>query len=144
MSLRDVVYVLTALAAVVVAATRLRLRRGRTLAERTGRSDIARLPVAVHTGCGVLAIATWLVFLIGDGHLDETVVSWVGLVALVLWWLVALAGLLVLVRWLPNRGKHVSAGDRTPSWAVGPGLSLLGHLGMVAGVVVFTYGYVML
>ena len=44
------------------------------------------------------------------------------------------------MRWAPVRGKH-AAPPAEDSWSEGPGLSLLGHLGMVVGVVVFTYAY---
>ena len=44
------------------------------------------------------------------------------------------------MRWLPTRGRH--AGDKaTDSWGKGPGLSVLAHVGMLVGVVVFTYAY---
>lgn len=132
-----VVYVLTGLAAVVVVLTRVRLRRRRRAA---GRAAIARVPVGVHTVAGVLALATWVAFLVGDGRLSESNATLLGLVALVLWWTTALAGLLILVRWLPARGSHAAAAVED-SWSAGPGLSVLGHVGLVAGVVVFTYAY---
>ena len=48
--------------------------------------------------------------------------------------------LLLLGRWLPTRGRH--ADDKaTDSWGSGPGLSVLAHVGMLVGVVVFTYAY---
>ena len=52
----------------------------------------------------------------------------------------AICGLLILARWLPAKGRHVPAvtGD---SWSDGPGLSLLAHIGMAVGVLVFTYAY---
>lgn len=132
-----IVYVLTALAAVVVVLTRLRLRRALAGA---GRADIARGPVDVHTAAGALALLTWVVFLVAGDSVGEGAATLLGLVALVLWWVVALAGLLILTRWLPTRGKH--AADATEdSWSSGPGLSVLGHVGMVVGVAVFTYAY---
>ncbi len=136
MSTEIVVYVLTALAAVVVVLTRLRL--GRETA--AGRLDIARAPVAVHTVAGVLALATWVTFLVAGDRIDEGTASLLGIAAILLWWIVALAGLLILVRWLPSRGKH-AADAKEDTWSEGPGLSLLGHLGMVVGVAVFTYAY---
>lgn len=136
MSTEIVVYVLTALAAVVVVLTRIRL--GRETA--AGRLDIARAPVAVHTVAGVLALVTWVTFLVAGDRLDEGTASLLGIAAILLWWIVALAGLLILVRWLPSRGKH-AADAKEDTWSEGPGLSLLGHLGMVVGVAVFTYAY---
>lgn len=132
-----VVYVLTALAGVVVVLTRLRLRRRR---EGAGRVAIARGPVGVHTVAGVLALLTWGTFLIAGDRLSEDTASLVGIAGLVLWWVVTLAGLLILLRWLPARGRHAAAAVED-SWSEGPGLSILAHLGMVVGVVVFTYAY---
>ena len=132
-----IVYVLTVLAAVVVVLTRLRLRRDRAGARRT---EIARGPVGVHTVGGVLAILIWVAFLLTSDHVAESTSTLLGLVGLVLWWVVALAGLLILVRWLPVRGRHAASAVED-SWSTGPGLSMLGHLGMVVGVAVFTYAY---
>jgi hypothetical protein len=132
-----VVYVLTALAAVVIVLTRLRLGGG---AEGARRLDIAHAPVNVHTAAGVLALVAWVTFLLTDGRLSEGSVSLIGIAAVLLWWIVALAGLLILVRWLPSRGKHAAEATED-TWSEGPGLSLLGHLGMVVGVAVFTYAY---
>ncbi len=132
-----IVYVLTALAAVVVVLTRMRLRRERAGARRI---DIARGPMAVHTAVGVLAIATWVLFLAGDGLLGEDTLTLVGILALVLWWVVALAGLLILARWLPVRGRHARPVVED-SWSSGPGLSILAHVGLVVAVVAFTYAY---
>ncbi|WP_139984267.1 hypothetical protein [Nocardioides litoris] len=132
-----IVYVLTALAAVVVVLTRLRLRRERAGA---GRVTIARGPVAVHTVAGTLALLLWVAFLLTGDVVSENTSTLLGILALVLWWVVALAGLMLLLRWLPARGRHAS-GAVEDSWSSGPGLSLLGHVGMVAGVLVFTYAY---
>lgn len=132
-----IVYVLTALAAVVVVLTRLRLGRDR---EGAGRADIARGPVLVHTVAGALALLVWVGFLATTDRISEGSSTLLGLVALVLWWVVVLAGLLILARWLPTRGRHASAAVED-SWSAGPGLSVLGHVGMVVGVVVFTYAY---
>lgn len=131
MSTEVIVYVLTALAAVVVVLTRLRLGRGSGAA---GRAQTSRGLVNVHTASGVLALVLWVVFLVGG---NETV----GIVALACWWVVVIAGLLILVRWLPSRGKHASDGQED-SWSAGPGLSILAHLGMLVGVVVFSWAYV--
>ena len=132
-----IVYILTALAAVVVVLTRLRLRRDRAGA---GRAAIAHVPVDVHTVAGTLALVVWVAFLATSPNRVEVDSATRSLVALVLWWVVVLAGLLILLRWLPVRGKHAS-GAVEDSWSTGPGLSVLGHVGMVVGVVVFTYAY---
>ncbi|WP_232676153.1 hypothetical protein [Nocardioides sp. R-C-SC26] len=138
MSQTVVVWVLTALAAVVVVLTRLRLRR---TARGGGRVDIARAPVAVHTGAGALALVSWVVFLASGDRLSEDTTTLIGLVSLALWWVVAVAGVLLLARWLPSRGRHSADEALADSWTGGPGLSLLGHLGMVGGAAYFTYAY---
>ena len=125
-----VVYVLTALAAVVVVLTRLRLTKGAA----AGRHQVGLGILNVHTVCGVLALVGWGVYLVGANDL-------VGIVALTFWWLATLAGLLILLRWLPSRGKHAT-GARDDTWSEGPGLSVLAHVGLLVGVLVFTWYYV--
>lgn len=136
MSATVIVSILTALAAVVVLLTRLRLGRESGAA---GRLSTGRAPLQVHTVAGVLALITWTVFLIApdDSRLGG---SAAGIVALACWWITALAGLLILVRWLPSRGQR-AAEVRVDSWSRGPGLSLLAHLGMLAAVLAFTWAY---
>jgi hypothetical protein len=131
-----IVYILTALAAVVIVLTRLRLGRGDRGA---GRLQMGGGLVNLHTGAGVLALVLWVVFLVADE--DSAAGSEiVGIIALACWWVVVVAGLLILVRWLPSRGKHASEG-KEDSWSDGPGLSVLAHVGMLVGVVVFTWAY---
>jgi hypothetical protein len=130
MSTEVIVYVLTALAAVVIVLTRLRLGRAEGGA---GRLHMGRRLVDVHSIAGALALIVWVVFLVAG---NDTV----GIVALALWWVVVVAGLLILVRWLPTRGKHASAGQED-SWSEGPGLSILAHVGMLVGVLVFSWAY---
>ena len=125
-----VVYVLTALAAVVVVLTRLRLAKDTA----AGRHQVGLGIVNVHTFFGVLALVGWVVYLVGKNDL-------VGVVALAFWWLTAIAGLLILLRWLPSRGKHAT-GVQDDTWSEGPGLSVLAHVGMFVGVLVFTWFYV--
>jgi hypothetical protein len=95
--------------------------------------------VNLHTVAGSVAIVLWLLWLVAD---DETVLGGdvVGIVALAFWWITVIAGLLILVRWLPSRGKHASSGTED-TWSEGPGLSILAHVGMLVGVLVFTYFY---
>lgn len=130
-----IVYVLTALAAVAVVLTRLRLNRG------AGGSPFRVGPVllGMHTGVGALAILAWVAYLVAP---EDTALGGAlfGVVVLGLWWLLALLGLLILARWLPSRGKH-AAEYEPDSWSRGPWLSMLAHLGMVAGVSVFTWAY---
>ena len=87
----------------------------------------------VHTVAGVLALAAWVVFLFADDQLTTTAPRWSGIIALALWWIVVLAGLLILVRWMPTHGKHAATASED-SWSEGPGLSVLAHVGMLVGV----------
>jgi hypothetical protein len=124
------VYVLTGLAAVVVVLTRLQL----TKEAPPGRHQVGLGILNAHSACAVLALVGWIVFLVGADDL-------VGIVALAFWWVTALAGLLILLRWLPSGGRHATGGG-DGAWWVGPGLSVLGHVGMMVGVLVFTWYYV--
>ena len=136
MSISVLVYVLTALAAVVIGLTRLRLRGGTAGA---GRIQVGNALVRVHTAAGVLALLIWVVFLVAD---EESPLgsSTAGILALALWWVVAVTGLLILIRWLPSRGRHASSATRD-NWSQGPWLSALAHVGMLFGVCVFTWTY---
>jgi hypothetical protein len=125
-----VVYVLTALAAVVVVLTRVRLAKG----SAAGRHEVGLGILNIHTVCGVLALGGWIFYLVAADDL-------VGIVALAFWWLAVIAGLLILLRWLPTRGRH-SSSTRDDSWSEGPGLSILAHVGLLIGVLVFTWFYV--
>ncbi len=60
-----VVYVLTALAAVVVVLTRLRLTKDAA----AGRHQVGLGILNVHTFCGVLALVGWIVYLVGANDL---------------------------------------------------------------------------
>lgn len=126
-----IVYVLTFLSAVVVVLTRVRLSQ----AQAAGQHQVGMGTVNAHAAFGVVALVLWVAFLV-TGH-D---MSLVGVVALFFYWLTALAGLMILLRWVPSRGKHASdtADDR---WSEGPGLSVLAHVGMLVGVLVFTWFY---
>ena len=135
MSLPVIIYVLTALAAVVVVLTRLRMRGG----QGAGRFHVGNRLLDVHTVAGVLALVVWTVFLVADED-SPAGSSTVGIVGLGLFWIVTVAGLLILVRWLPSHGKHASEAKQD-SWSEGPGLSVLAHVGMLVGVVVFTFAY---
>ena len=131
-----IVYLLTALAAVVVVLTRLRLGREEVVA---GRFDVGSVLLNLHTGAGVLALLSWVLFLVADSN-SALGGSAVGIIALAFWWLVVVAGLLILVRWMPSHGKHASEVIED-TWSEGPGLSILAHVGMFVGVCVFTWAY---
>lgn len=136
MQLPWIVYGLTPLALVVVVLTRVRLA-GR--APSAGRLQTSRGVLNVHTVAGLAAVATWTVFLF-TGRGDGTGDSQIGILSLALFWITSIAGLMILMRWKRSRGKR-AATVVTDSWSSGPGLSLLAHLGMLAGVVLFTYAY---
>jgi hypothetical protein len=123
-----ITWVLTILAAVVVALTRVRLARDD--GEAAGRLSIPKGILNMHTIAGVPAVVAWVVYLV-------TGIDWLGWVGLLLWWVTVIAGLLILARWLPARGRH-SSGPATDTWGEGPGLSVLAHVGLLVGVVIFT------
>jgi hypothetical protein len=135
-SIEIIVYILTALAAVVVVLTRLRLGGSDTGA---GRSDVGSGLLNVHTGAGILALAVWVTYLVAP---EDSPVGGelAGIIGVALWWVVTVAGLLILVRWLPSHGRH-AVEAMEDSWSEGPGLSVLAHVGMLVGVLVFTYAY---
>lgn len=121
-------WMLVALAAVVVLLTRLRLRANDAQA---GRAQISDSLVDAHTVVGVGMLASGAYYLASPSEP-------VGLLAVVLWSVEALIGLLILARWLPGGGRH-AADAKDDSWARGPFLSILGHVGMVLGVAFFSY-----
>jgi hypothetical protein len=130
-----IIWILTALAAVVVVLTRLRLRGE----QGAGRYAVSSTLLNLHTVCGTLAWIAWVTFLLAG---EDTPFGgpMAGIVAIGLWWVTAICGLLLLMRWLPSRGRHAT-GATTDSWSEGPGLSVLAHVGLVVGVAVFTGAY---
>jgi hypothetical protein len=123
-----ITWVLTVLAAVVVVLTRVRLSREDGAA--AGRISIPRGVLNLHTVAGVPALLLWVAFLV-------TGVGLLGTIGLLLWWVTVVAGLLVLARWVPAKGRH-SSGPATDSWGDGPGLSVLAHVGLLVGAVIWT------
>jgi hypothetical protein len=127
-NLDNAVWMLTGLAAVVVLLTRLRL------ANERNQSGHALVPLAVvnaHTLVGVVALGLWIYYLTSPDDL-------IGVIALGVWWIEVGVGMLILARWLSRPGKH--AADATgDTWAQGPGLSVLGHIGMLLGISFFTW-----
>ncbi len=126
--LDDVLWMLTALAAVVILLTRMRLSAN---ARQTGHAQIPGSILNAHTVLGVTALVVWVYYLTSPS--DN-----LGLVTVALWWLEVLVGILILLRWLPGAGRH-SAPSVDDSWATGPSLSILGHVGMLLGVAFMTY-----
>jgi hypothetical protein len=125
-----IAFVLTALAAVVIVLTRVRMTSRDE--DAAGRVDIPLVLVNVHTIFGVLALGLWGTYLLAT---VDKVYGWAGLAC---WWVTTVAGLLILARWLPARGRHAS-GPAADSWGEGPGLSVLGHVGLLVGSIVWTY-----
>ena len=118
--------VLTVLAAVVVVLTRVRLAKD----EGAGRLSIPQGLLNLHTGAGIPAVLLWTAFL----FTGTTLLGWLGLA---FWWVTVIAGLLILARWMPAKGRHSSA-PTADTWGEGPGLSVLAHGGLLVGVIVFT------
>jgi drug/metabolite transporter (DMT)-like permease len=131
-----IAFVLTALAAVVVVLTRVRMTSREE--EAAGRVDIPRALVNVHTTFGVLALVLWGAFVLGQVDLISDVHKVYAYVGLGCWWITTVAGLLILMRWVPAHGRHAS-GPAVDSWGEGPGLSILGHVGLLVGSIVWTY-----
>jgi hypothetical protein len=129
----NVTWFLTALGAVVVLLTRVRL--GGTVVDGTGhgagRHGYSAVLLRLHTSVGVITLIGWVVALV-TGFRE------LALIVLAGWWLLTLLGLLLLARWLPSHAKH-SEGTQTDAWGSGAGLSVLGHVGMLVGVCYFTF-----
>ena len=127
-SLDNAVWLLTGLAAVVVLLTRMRLSSEQSQA---GHALVPKSVVNAHTVVGVVALAVWIAYLSSPG-------GTLGAVALVLWWIEVLIGILILTRWMAGSGRHATA-TRGDSWGEGPALSILGHVGMLLGISFFTW-----
>ena len=123
-----ITWVLTVLAAVVVVLTRVRLSRDD--GDAAGRIAIPKAVLNLHTIAGVPALVVWVAFLLTGSTV-------LGVVGLLLWWVTVVAGLLVLLRWLPAKGRH-SSGPASDTWGEGPGLSVLAHVGLLVGAVIWT------
>jgi hypothetical protein len=126
------IYVLAALTCLVVVLTRARLS-GPGGADRTG---VTTFVLATHTGSGVIGLGLWLTYL----WLPKDDAVLIGIVALGFLWILAASGVLIMMRWLPSKGRH-SSPSLEDDWSDGPGLSILAHLGMLVGVVIDTYAY---
>jgi hypothetical protein len=129
----NVTWFLTALGAVVVLITRVRL--GSTVVDGTGhgagRHGYSATLLQLHTVVGVITLIGWVVALV-TGRRE------IALIMLAGWWLLTVVGLLLLARWLPSAGKH-SEDTQSDAWGSGAGLSVLGHVGMLVGVCYFTF-----
>jgi hypothetical protein len=128
-TLSEFAWMLTALAAVVVLLTRIRLAA--TDHRPAGRIDFSRSVLKTHTLAGVVALVLWVPGLV----LASMPLALLGVAA---WWIVTVAGLLLLARWLPASGKH-AGGPVGDEWTEGPWLSMLAHVGMLLGTLFFTW-----
>ncbi|SRR6266508_1035457 len=124
----NVTWLLTGLGFAVVVLTRARLGGDE---RRSGVSSINRAALTVHTFVGLLAIGVWIAALVTHRHA-------LILPALAGWWIVTIAGLTLLIRWLPSGGRHSEA-KAVDAWSQGAGLSALAHIGMLVGVCYFTF-----
>lgn len=126
---------LTGVAAVIVMVTRLRLGSG---FGHSARQRMTPTVVWAHFVVGLLAVIGWSAFLVAG---EDTWLggSLAGVIALGLWWVVSVLGLMILLRWWPTGGQRVASQAQARG---GPWLSLLAHLGMVVVVAVFTWCYV--
>lgn len=131
MNVQTALWMLTALAAVVVLLTRVRMS---STASQAGHAQIPQPVIAAHTVVGVVALGTWVAYLTVAHRL-------LGYGGLVLWWIEVVLGVAILSRWLPGGGRH-TADASDDSWGDGPGLSLLGHVGLLLGVCFFTWAVV--
>ena len=128
MSIRLIAYVLLALGLLVVVLTRVRLRKERA----AGAHQVPAAIVNTHTVVGLADEDSAI-------GIDRELL---GIGALSLLWIVSLCGLLILMRWLPSRGRHASAAAED-SWSEGPGLSVLAHVGMFLGICFDTVVYML-
>ena len=124
----NVTWLLTGLAAVVVLLTRIRLSGDD---RASGVASVSSRLLGWHTTVGVIALGAWIAALATGSRT-------IALGSLVAWWLLTVAGLLLLARWVPSGGRH-SDDKATDAWGEGAGLSMLAHLGMLVGVCYFTF-----
>lgn len=127
-ALDNVLWMLTALAAVVVLLTRMRLSAN---GRQSGHAQVPPWVLNSHLVLGVTALVFWVAYLTSPHHA-------LGLISLLVWWSEVVIGVLILLRWLPGGGRHASE-SVDDSWAQGPSLSILGHVGLLLGVAFFTY-----
>ena len=121
------VYVVTALAALVALATAL----------AAGQGVLRGWPL-LHTAAAAVGLVVWLTFLVApaDSALGD---PGVGIVGLGCWWVVGIVGL-VLVNAALRRGtglRVVEDGTRTTGW-----IPVIGHLLALAAGIVMTWAYI--
>lgn len=124
----NITWLLTGLGGVVVLLTRIRLGGEERV---SGVTSVSHRVLGVHTVIGAITFVVWVAALV-TGRRELVLAGLAG------WWIVTIAGLLLLARWLPSGGRH-SEGKATDAWGKGAGLSTLGHIGMLIGVGYFTF-----
>jgi hypothetical protein len=125
----NVTWLLTGLGFAVVVLTRARL--GGLHERSSGFSSVPHAVLTIHTVVGMLAVGLWVAALITG----RRPLMLAGLAA---WWILTIAGLMLLTRWLPSGGRHAE-GKATDAWGEGIGLSALAHIGTLVGVCYFTF-----
>ncbi len=130
------VWALTILAVGIVVLTRKRLAGEGT----AGRASISPQVAVAHFVSGAVASVLWVTVLVfpESSFLGGPVM---GILAVAAWWITAVCGLLLLMRWLPAKGRHAPQKARGDSWSDGPLLSVLAHGGLAVTVLVFAYFY---
>ncbi|KHL17233.1 hypothetical protein CLV56_3176 [Mumia flava] len=130
MTYETAAWILLMLGLVVVLLTRLRLGRSESGAQTVGPGILN-----LHTVNGLAAFAVSLVYQLA-GH-DRPV----GALAVGLWIVEAVLGLMILLRWLPVHGRHATRLG-SDGWTDGPWLSIVAHVGMAIGVGLLAWWFV--
>lgn len=131
-----VVYLLTAFSVLVVVITR-QLLGGQGRRVRPGHG-VSRSVLNLHSYAGGIAAVAWVVFLAvpADGRTWHSLLGVFGLAA---WWVTGWAGLFLLGRWLPSRGRH---SDLDGGWIVGFLAAAAAYGGVAVASIAFTLAYV--
>lgn len=126
------VYFATAVVALVVLLTWLRLRRP--------EAHAGFFVPLLHVTAGLVGLVIWVVFLVMPlGSPFGS--SLAGVIGLFFLWLVVVAGIFLMLRWRPSRGKRARAITRSAGRGAAP-VSILVHLGTLVLVVWLTWAYV--
>ncbi|KAA1429327.1 hypothetical protein [Nocardioides antri] len=131
--LRYAVCLLVAHGALVVLLTRMRLGG----AAGAGRLDVGTGLLTCHTTTGTVAVVCWATILLSEAAAEPTGGP-LTFVALAAWWAVASLGVLILLRWLPARGRHASPAT-ADAWSSGPLLSVVAHGSVLLDAGVLTW-----
>lgn len=129
------IWILTALCAVVVLATPVRLRREST----QGGIRIGRTVQRVHTVAGLIGVGAWAALVLWGPQvwLGDALMGVIGLAGL---WIASVAGLLIMLRWLPTPGD--THRRSFTEFVAGPLPSIVGHPAVLAATIYFCWAYV--